>query len=152
MTLRALPICPPTLTLAPTATVAEAMSMMIQREVNHIPLCEANGRFVGLISSNAVLSALIPAGARAEPGVDGLLGDALAMLLDHMRDHAGQPARSLADTALQPAGQDMPLLAAADRLSQTTAPLPVVDGQGRLLGMLSRHMLLTWLLDKSRSA
>jgi len=154
MTVRALPICPPTLTLAPEATVAEAMSMMIQREVNHIPLCTADGRFAGLISSNAILRALIPASARAEHGVENLnfLGDAMPMLLDHLRDNADRPVRDLADADVMAVRQDTHLLEAAHHLSRTTAPLPVVNEDGKLLGMLSRRMLLTYLLDKARTA
>lgn len=154
MTVRALPVCPPTLTLAPESTVAEAMSMMIQREVNHIPLCRPDGRFVGLISSNAVLRALVPASARVEHGVEDLnfAGDAMPMLLDHMRDNARRPVKELADADVVPVRPDTPLLEAALRLSRTTAPLPVVDEDDHLVGMMSRRMLLTYLLDKSRSA
>ncbi|NTV95207.1 MAG: CBS domain-containing protein [Thiobacillus sp.] len=154
MTVRALPICPPTLTLSPEATVAEAMSMMIQREVNHIPLCAEHGRFLGLISSNAVLRALLPAGARIEHGVENLnfAGDTLPMLLYHLRDEAQRPAMELADASVTPVRQGTPLLEAAQLLSRTTAPLPVVGDDGRLIGMMSRRMLLTYLLDKSRNA
>lgn len=154
MPLRALPVCPPTLTLSPHSTVSEAMSLMIQREVNHIPLCETDGRYVGLISSNAILRALLPASARVEHGVDNLhfLGDALPMLLDHLRSNADRRALELADTDVRAVVQNTPLMEAAAQLAHTTSPLPVVDGEGRLLGMLSRRMLLTYLLDKSRTA
>lgn len=153
MTVRALPVCPPTLTLPPEATVDQAMSMMIQREVNHIPLCTADGRFVGLISSNAILRALTPASARVEHGVDnlGFVGDALPMLVAHLRDNAGRRAGELADPEVQPIRQDTPLMEAANRLSHTTSPLPVVDAEGRLVGMLSRRMLLTYLLHMAQS-
>lgn len=153
MTVRVLPVCPPTLVLAPETTVAEAMSLMIQREVNHIPLCAADGRFVGLISSNAILRALLPASARVEHGVDNLnfAGDALPMLLDHLRDNADRPARDLADTELAPIRQDTPLLEAANRLSHISAPLPVVNAEGKLVGMLSRRILLTYLLHMAQA-
>ncbi|TCJ16366.1 CBS domain-containing protein [Parasulfuritortus cantonensis] len=153
MTVRALPVCPPTLTLAPEATVAEAMSMMIQREVNHIPLCEPGGRFLGLISSNAILRALVPASARVEHGVENLnfVGDALPMLLDHMKGNADRRVVELADASVAPVRMETPLLEAALLLSRTNTPLPVVGDEGRLLGMMSRRMLLTYLLDKSRN-
>lgn len=153
MTVRALPICPPTLTLAPEATVGAAMSMMIQRGVNHIPLCGADGRFLGLISSNAILRALVPASARVEHGIDNLsfVGDALPMLLAHLGDHASRPVIELADADVVPVRQDTPLLEAALLLSRTTSPMPVVGADGRLVGMMSRLILLTYLLDKSNS-
>lgn len=152
MTVRALPICPPSLTLPPDATVADAVRLMIQRGVNHIPLCEADGRFVALIASNAILHALLPVSARVEHGVENLnfAGDALPMLLDHLQDNAGRPARELADPDVEAVPEDAPMLEAARRLSLTSTPLPVVDADGRLLGMLSRLILLTYLLDKSR--
>jgi CBS domain-containing protein len=154
MTVRALPVCPPTLTLPPEATVDEAMSMMIQREVNHIPLCAADGRFVGLISSGAILRALMPASARAQHGVENLnfVGDALPMLVDHLRGNGSRRAAELVDPEAQPIRLDTPLMEAANRLGHTTAPLPVVDGDGRLLGMLSRRMLLTYLLHMAQAA
>lgn len=154
MTVHALPIRPPTLTLAPEATVDEAMSMMIQREENHIPLCAADGRFIGLISSSAILSALIPAAARGQRGAErsGPAADALPILVDHLRDNAGRRAGDLADTEVQPIRQDTPLMEAANRLSHTAAPLPVVDVEGKLVGMLSRPVLLTYLLHMAQSA
>lgn len=153
MSIRVLPICPPSLTLSPQATVSEVMSMMIQREINHIALCEADGRFAGLISSNAILRALIPLSARVDHGVEHLdfLGDALPMLVNHLRDHADKPAALLVDVDVKALSQETSLLLAANQLSQATAPLPVLDEQGRLLGMLSRRMLLTWLLEKSKT-
>lgn len=154
MTVRVLPVCPPTLTLPPEATVDQAMSLMIQRQVNHIPLCTADGRLAGVISSNAILRALLPASARVEGGVGDLnfVGDALPMLLDHLRRNAGRPASELVDASVQAVRQDTPLLEAANRLSHTSAPLPVIDEQGKLVGMLSRRILLTHLLHKSQTA
>jgi CBS domain-containing protein len=154
MTVRALPICPPSLFLSPEATVGEALSLMIQREVNHVPLCGPDGRFAGLISSNAILRALIPTSARVEHGIGNLnfVGDALPMLLDHLRDNADRPVRELADPEIQAISLSTPLLEAASKLSRTTSPLPIVDEQERLIGMLSRRMLLTYLLDKARGA
>lgn len=154
MTVSALPICPPTLTLPPEATVGEALSMMIQREVNHIPLCAADGRFLGLISSNAILRALIPASARVEHGVENLsfVGDALPMLLSHLHNNEGRPVLELADADVAAVRPGTPMMEAARQLSRTTAPLPVVGDDGRLLGMLSRRILLTHLLDKARAA
>lgn len=151
MTVRALPISPPTLTLPAAATVAEALALMVQRKVNHLPVCSAEGRFLALVSSNAILHALLPASARVEHGVEGLdfAGDALPMLLAHLGELAARPALDLADPEAVPVTPDTPLLEAARRLTRTSSPLPVVAGDGQLLGMLSRRLLLTHLLGQA---
>ncbi len=152
MTVRHLLLCPPSLYLSPDAAVGEVISMMIQREVNHIPLCESNGRYLGLVSSNAILRALLPDGIDADEDTSqpDQIRTALSGLIDSLRNDQDRPARELIDASLQPLDQNSPILEATRRLAATNAPLAVIDDQGFLVGLLSRRLLLTHLLDKSR--
>ena len=150
MAVSSLPIRPPSLTLSTEATVGEAMSLMIQREVNHIPVCGADGRFVGLLGRSAIQRALLPAGPDA--GQPDAGAETLPILIDRLRANEGRPVRELLNGQGAAIRYDTPMLEAARRLSESTTPLAVIDEEGHLLGMLSRRILLTLLLDKSRSA
>jgi CBS domain-containing protein len=44
---------------------------------------------------------------------------------------------------------ECPVLEAALLLSQSTSPLPVIGPDGRLLGMLSKRLLLTHLVQEA---
>jgi CBS domain-containing protein len=152
MTVRALPSFPTTLSLTPDATVIEALRIMLAQQVNHIPVCTVEGQFIGMISSNSILRELVPASARVGHSLDNLsfAGDALPMLLDHLRDVSGKKVSELADGNGNVLQEDTPLLQAAKMLSETAAPLPVVSADGRLVGMLSRRVILGYLLGQAQ--
>lgn len=123
---------------------------MLERQVNHIPICAVDGRFAGIISSNAILRELIPISARVEHGLASLrfAGDALPMLADHLRDVSDKRVSALADAEVDVLREDTPLLEAAQMLYRTSAPLPVVGADGRLVGMLSRRVMLAYLVGQ----
>jgi CBS domain-containing protein len=152
MTVRSLPYCPPSLFLAPEATVGEAIDAMIRNAVNHLPICSAEGRFMGLIGSHDILLALLPASARVEHGVANLsfVGDGEGMLLDHLRTLRARPALALVRSDDAPLRPDTPLIEAARLLAGAATPLPIVDPEGRLLGMLSRRAIIGHLLGQAR--
>lgn len=147
MTVRNLLLCPPPLTLSPDATLSETLSLMIQREVNHIPLCDDDGRFVGLVSSNALLRVLMPGDTAPANESDEV---ALGHLIGRLHDSGHRCVGDLVDTNVHPVALDTPILEAARRLSDTPAPLPVVNRAGHLVGLLGRRLLLTYLIDKGR--
>lgn len=147
MTVRNLLLCPPPLTLPPDATVSETLSLMIQREVNHIPLCDDAGRFLGLVSSNALLRILMPKEAPPANEPDEV---ALDHLIDQLHDSNQRCVGELVDASVRPVELETPILEAARRLSDTPAPLPVVNRAGQLVGLLGRRLLLTYLIDKGR--
>jgi CBS domain-containing protein len=148
MTIPATAYFPPDFFLDPDATLMEALRLMLEHEVNHVPLCETNGRFIGVISTNAILKGLMPVSARGDHALENLkfAGDATRLLTGHLRELEHKAAREAVDSSVQVLDENSPLLETALLLAQSTAPLPVVGADGKLRGMLSRRALLKHLV------
>jgi len=153
MTVAHIPCQPPTLCINPDATLMEALRLMLEKEVNHVPLCDAEGRFCGVISTNAILLELIPAGARGLHGLADLkfAGDATRLLTAHLHELENRTVRDVAKAASPVLDEGCPMLEAALLLTQSTAPLPVIGSDGKLRGMLSRRALLDYLVHEAEA-
>lgn len=151
MSIKSIPTIPPTICLKPGANLQDALRLMLENQINHIPLCDDQGGFAGIISTSAILRVLIPASARVEGGLANLkfVGDALPMLSAHLRDLERLKAGEFAQKNITVLDEDCPILEAALLLTQSTAPLPVVGRDGRLRGMLSRRALLAYLAQQA---
>lgn len=151
MSIQAIPYCPPTIYLRPDASLLDTLRLMLEKHVNHIPLCDENGGFAGIVSTNAILSELIPASARVEQGLSSLTfaGDASRLLTARLRDLEHRTAGGLANRNGPVLQEDCPILEAALMLSQGTSPLPVIGKDGKLRGMLSRRTLLDYLVQQA---
>lgn len=154
MTIANIPYRSPTLCIDPDATLMEALRLMLEKEVNHVPLCDSERHFCGVVSTNAILQELIPISARGEHGLTDLkfAGDATRLLTGHLRDLGKRPVRDAAKTATPVLDENCPLLEAALLLTQSNAPLPVIGADGKLRGMLSRRALLDFLLREAETA
>jgi len=151
MSIKAIPICPPSVCLRPEANLMEALKLMLEKQINHVPLCDEGGSFAGVVSTNAVLRALIPASARVEGGLSDLrfAGDAERMLTGRLHDLERLTVGEFATKDIPLLDEDCPLLEAALLLTNSTAPLPVVGADGKLRGMLSRRALLAYLAQQA---
>ncbi len=128
----------------------EALRLMLEKRFNHIPLCDDQGRFCGVISAAAILQELIPISARGEHGLRNLkfAGDATRLLTAHLSELENRTAADVAKTAMPVLEENCPLLEAVLLLTQHHAPLPVVGADGKLRGMLSRRALLGYLAEE----
>lgn len=153
MTLRALAFGPSPLSLPAHTPVREVLAHMLAQRINHVALRGADGRFAGLVSVNLLLNRVIPASARVEYGLDDLafVGDGLPMLTAHFRDIAQAPVASLLEEPGTVLRADTPLMEAALILSRGTGPLPVLDANGMLLGMLGARTLLAFLANAAEA-
>ncbi len=126
---------------------------MLEKGVNHIPLCDGEGRFCGVVSTAAILEELIPAGARGEHGLADLkfAGDATRLLTAHVHELEKRSALEVAKTPTPVLDENCPLLEAALLLTQSHSPLPVVGADGKLRGMLSRRALLDYLVREAEA-
>lgn len=151
MTIAHIPYRTPTLCVNPDATLMDALRLMLEKEVNHIPLCDGEGRFCGMISTATILQELIPASARGEHGLPDLkfAGDATRLLTAHLRDLDNRTVREVAITATPVLEESCPTLEAALLLTQNHSPLPVVGADGKLRGMLSRRAMLDYLVHEA---
>lgn len=145
MSIKSLPIMRAAVTIGPEASVADALQIMIANRVNHVPVCD-NERYLGLINVNDILQKLLPAGVQMPHGVPDLkfAGDASRLLGSHFRHLRDLKATEILNQT-QPLEDSCPLLEAALLLSRSPTPLPLVNAEGKLLGMLSRRGLLEHL-------
>lgn len=150
MTLRALAFGPSPLSLPADTPVREVLRHMLAQRINHVALRAADGRFAGLMGSRMLLERIIPASARVEHGLEDLAfaGDALPMLTAHFRELAQAPAASLLTEPGPVLRADTPMLEAALMLSRGAGPLPVLDADGMLVGMLGARTLLAFLANE----
>jgi CBS domain-containing protein len=154
MTLRALAYGPSPLSLTADTPVREVLRHMREQRINHVALRGTDGRFAGLVSAQSLLGRVIPASARIHHGLADLafVGDALPMLIAHYRDIAQTPAASLVDEPGTVLRSDTPLMESALMLSRSQGPLPVVDADGFLVGVLNSRAMLAFLASQAEAA
>lgn len=154
MPVNAIPFFPPSVTLKPDDSLADTLALMLSRHINHAPICDGDGVFVGLISTNAILRAIIPASATTEGGLSNLkfVGDGMRLLTSHLHNLERLKVAQFASKDMPVLREDSPILEAAQLLAKSTAPLPLVDRQGKLLGLISRRALLAFLLAQQEKS
>lgn len=152
MTLRAVPLLPEPVCVSPDTSLLDALNLMLDKGVNHIPVCD-RGAWAGLVDINDVLGELLPVSARGERGLQDLrfVGDGVALIASHLKDLADKPVREMELRDLPALDEDTPLLEAALLLHRHAAPLPVLGADGKLKGMLSRRTLLAHLIAQAGS-
>lgn len=151
MSIQSIPYCPPTAGIRPESSLLDALRLMLEKHINHVPLCDDHGGFAGIVSTQSILSELIPASARVEHGLSDLkfAGDATRLLSSRLRDLAHRTVGECARKNVPSLDEDCPVLEAALLLSQSATPLPVIGKDGRLRGMLSRRTLLDYLMRQA---
>jgi CBS domain-containing protein len=123
---------PRVITLVPGDSLARAYGIMRTHRIRHLPVVDRDGRVVGLVTHRDVLAAstsslMVP----AEDERLRLLGMARAM--DVMETHVtvADPAEAAAD-------------AGARMIRHKIGCLPVLDGAGRLSGIVTEEDFLRW--------
>lgn len=149
MTILAIPLSPVDACLEPNANLMQALQLMVEHDINHIPMCDGSGRWVGLVAIDDILREILPLGARMEHGLSNLAfaGDAKALLSAHLKELEGKPLKSFIRRDLPVLKEDHPLLETALLLSRHDTPLPVVGRDGLFRGMLSRRAFLHYLMQ-----
>ncbi|OIP16414.1 MAG: hypothetical protein AUK53_03380 [Betaproteobacteria bacterium CG2_30_59_46] len=151
MSIQSIPYYPPTNGIYPDTSLLDALKLMLEKHINHVPLRDVDGKFSGIVSTQSILSELIPASARVEHGLSDLkfAGDSAQLLSSRLHDLERRTVGEIAKINVPVLDADCPILEAALLLSQSTSPLPVIGKDGILLGMLSRRTLLTYLMQQA---
>ncbi|MFH1033097.1 MAG: DUF190 domain-containing protein [Pseudomonadota bacterium] len=132
-------------TASPETPLEEVIKLLGNSSVERVAVLDQQGRLLGLISEQAML----PAFAGHKPGLWHFLmsklapqeeGERQAELIRHYQDtKAGQ----VMESEFASVAEETPLEEAAALMTEKRIKrLPVLDGQGRLRGMLSREALL----------
>ena len=152
MTLRAVPLLPEPTCLSPDTSLLDALHLMLDKGVNHLPICN-QGVWAGLVDINDILGELLPVSARGEHGLRDLrfVGDGVVLIAKHIKELTNKKVREVELHDLPTLDEDTPLLEAALLLHRHVKPLPVLGADGKFKGMLSRRVLLAHLISQAGS-
>jgi acetoin utilization protein AcuB len=115
----------------------EAIALMIEHRFRHVPVTDAEGRLVGMISDRDVRAAV---------------GDPAQALRNEWAEIERLRVSGVMTSPAESVPEDTTLAAAAERLMRATVgALPVVDRTGRVVGVVSYVDLVRVLLDLARS-
>ena len=150
MTLRTIPLFPESTCLSPDTPLLDALRVMLDKNVNHLPVCK-DGAWAGLLDINDILGELLPAGARGEHALNDLrfVGDGASLIAAHLKGLANKPVSAVDLHDLPTLDEETPFLEAALLLHRHASPLPVLDSNGQFKGMLSRRVLLAHLTSQA---
>lgn len=149
MTLRAVPLLYETVCLKPDSSLLEALHLLLEKEVNHLPVCN-KGSWAGLLDINDILGELLPISARGDHGLKDLrfVGEGTSLIAKHVKELEKIKVSQVELHDLPVLEEDTPLLEAALLLHRYAKPLPVLGKDGKFKGMLSRRILLAYLINK----
>ncbi len=130
------------ITIAPDATVAEAAQRMLENRISGLPVCDATGRLVGVISEGDLLR-------RAETGTVRRASWWLAMLAGHAPTQAadytkshGRTVRDTMSSTIISANEETPLEEVVRMMEANRIKRVPVMRDGKLVGIISRANLL----------
>jgi CBS-domain-containing membrane protein len=137
----------PAITVEPQTTIAEAAQLMLQRRISGIPVVDAAGAVVGIVTEGDLLR-------RAETGTERRHARWLELLISPgrlAREYAGAHAHRVGEVmsreVISVTSED-PLMAAVQLMERWHVKrLPVID-RGRLVGIMSRADLVRALVEK----
>jgi CBS-domain-containing membrane protein len=125
-------------------TVIEATRRMLGARIADLPTVDDHGHLRGMFRLDCVLAHLLPKGARVGEGLQDLafMRDDVGHLRDRMREVADRPVR---DFLVPPAHTVRPDTSPVEiilLLFKGQNNVPVVDEDGRLVGMASAREIL----------
>ena len=120
----------PAYTVGPNATLKEAMTLLDERSVTSLPVVNAAGRILGIVSEADLIAEMVPPDTR------------LHMVPESEEAHV-MPAQSVAEVMNRhpvTVSLDTDLAEATDLMTSTAIKsLPVLDEHQRVVGMVSRR-------------
>ncbi len=111
-----------TLTIRPEMTVADAMTVMADREVDHLFVVSADGQFLGVVTDHSLLKAELTGRSTDSTVSEWMSRRPETLTLDHT---VGDAVKLCRDASL--------------------SRIPVLR-DGRLLGVVHRRSLLQWMV------
>jgi CBS domain-containing protein len=140
------------LTLAPDLPVATAARMLAERGVSGAPVLDRDGKLIGILTEGDLIRRLAAVTEKPRSWFLGLFGSAAAQADHYARSH-GRFVRDVMTTAVETVGEETPVEQVAALLEKhNIRRLPVVDREGRLVGIVSRADLLKVSLEAPPAA
>lgn len=129
---------------APEQTVQDIMTVFETRRFNSVPVVDADNKVVGMFSMNTLFKNLLPTSARIEGGVDNLefLSESDAGVAKKMRKLCAAKIGEVMTQDPPLVGPNTTAWEAVRLMAQFGSPIVVVDGEQKLLGMITTQSLL----------
>lgn len=141
----------PPITVSPDTPVAEVATVLLQNRISAVPVLEADGDMIGIVSESDLLRRADAQTERRRPQWLELLLDRNVTAADFVKTH-GNLARDVMTRNVVTVGPDTELSDIASLLEQRRIKrVPVVD-HGKLVGIVSRANLLHGLVAHPRVA
>lgn len=121
----------------PYEPLLEAVALMRQRGIRHVPVTDADGRLVGMVSDRDVRAAI---------------GDPAEAFRSERTEIEEMLVSTVMTSPAESVGEDAPLSAVAARLThESIGALPVVDRTNRITGVVSYVDIVKVLLELAAS-
>ncbi len=139
----------PVITIEPDATIVEAANVMLRQHISGLPVVDAAGTLVGIVSQGDFLRrSEIGTGRRRGRWLKFILGSGRSAI-EFVHEH-GRKISEIMSPAPVTVMEDTPLADIADLMEKRNVKrLPVVRG-GRLVGIVTRTNLLQAVADLAR--
>lgn len=140
-------IAPAPVVLEAATTVEKAASTLLAQHFATLPVVDGQGRFVGIFGTRELIGLMLPRAARLGGELDlGFVADGVADLKARLASFGGEPlSRHMAPhQAVHP---ETMLVEALLLLQRGDAFLPVVDGTGQLVGIVTAADALARLAE-----
>ena len=118
----------------------KAAEIILTHHFRNVPVIDAQGRYLGVISSNRLLAGILPKAATLDEGMADLsfVKDTVEDLRERWSEAEGRPVTEFLDTSLRTVDPDTSLAETLLALYQNRTSLPVVEeATGRLVGIVS---------------
>jgi len=136
-----------------SATINEAAVLFVERHIGTLPVVDGDGKLVGILHIRDLLELVMPSFVGLVEDFDFVRGDfSVFETMLPPREVAVQPASSIMVSPVSVSAGSGLLRAFAIMNSHHLYDLPVVDDDGRLVGLASQVDIGTALLAGWRSA
>lgn len=142
---------PTTTPLYADEPVGTALDFIMERHMGLVPVVDRQERFVGVVSGERLMRALLPRHLTMVRGLDrmGYLRESREELRERLDELAQRPLADVMEPRAEVVYPDTPLIEAHTILAGTQFVVPVVDrDNGRLLGAISFFTILALLRDE----
>ena len=136
-----------------SATIKQAAALFVERHIGTLPVIDGDGKLVGILHISDLLELVMPSFVGLVEDYDFVRGDfSVFETLLPRPEVAVQPVSSVMDLSVSVKVDSGLLRAFAIMNSHNLYDIPVVDDDGRLVGLASRVDIGTALLAGWRSA
>ncbi|MBP2291246.1 CBS domain-containing protein [Azospirillum rugosum] len=129
------------ITIDPDSTVTDAAQRMLENRISGLPVCDANGRLLGVISEGDLLRRAETGTVRRASWWLAMLAGAPTQAQDYTKSH-GRRVRDVMSTSVVAANEDTPVEEVVRLMESHRIKRVPVLRDGRLVGIISRANLL----------